>query len=1065
VIVERELLAYWPRESDVSACVKTDAEASDKAVLLAVHQSMQFERRVIGGESESVDLCDEHALLQAFLAPNPSDGRVIVPIVGSSGIGKSHVIRWLDAQIRRMPGSDRRVIIRIPKGMSLKGVLGILLNDLSAPAYDRFRKDLVRAQEALEPSEAAGLLCEMLAHTVTEMGIEARAQLVKNPNNRAAQERDAFCRADMLPALLRNQLLRDQHFVRARDGHDGVVKRLVEQLTEDRDASGADDRQHSFTSDDLAFGLGIDRESLGRAEIKAISQFDREDRRTAAARILNEALDDAKQRLLRLDPTVAELFDAVRQELLKDQRELVLLVEDFAVLSGLQKQLLQVIIKEAYRDGRQVLCTMRTALAYTTGYMVTATVLTRATTEYVIADQPGSEDEMLGRIERLVGAYLNAARSGQAVLERAYERKSANSTDPDDWIPVFSSRVEPEARATLDTFGKSIDGYELFPFNREAVRELSREGCLLAGRLVYNPRFVIQNVINKVLNHRTLFEEANFPTAQFGSNGRPLPARVTQELKRRVSTASFERYLRFFAYWGGFPGTIKEAAHVDARLLAAFGLDQLELDRDATESSGVGTTTPTLTKATLTPTEVSKRAQHADPLEAKWEAILEAWRAGHILPQAEANQLRKWVAEALNGFVEWNWDLFRPRKDAGLDTWFGWVYIPQAAGNEGRTGDGSMVEVCSDADLSDQAKSARIQSELLALIRFHGVHRNSWDYTDAEDDLPTYGAFVEKIANRARPFVRRRYFKADWDPIPSLVNGLLIGARALGIEAATKDRDPASLAQALFSSVADDVAPSPSTTTDVDVTTWSDFTAALGRCRRLGERGPREQPSWQGHLLNLVGARQGDADTVHAIDVMQLKPAIERTLATWNFSEVLPNPSGLLDFASLRTTYNELKRLDPAVGKAQRRLYRWRAQTIAWLGEEIDKDTIVRQAKDTIEAAKAGGHTNGIDTKRVLQLLEEFRGAKLMAALDDAGKLGDDASRGLVLTVLGRDYDSVVRVCDELQPKLDETLRSIEANLASESLKYGADPFAEAVSSLSNELEEMRRLLEKVEHV
>ena len=99
--------------------------------------------------------------------------------------------------------------------------------------------------------------------------------------------------------------------------------------------------------------------------------------------------------------------------MLKEQRELVLLVEDFAVLSGLQKQLLQVVIKEAFRDGRQVLCTMRTALAYTTGYMTTATVLTRAHVEYLIPDEPGTEEEILRRIERLVGAYLNAARFGQ----------------------------------------------------------------------------------------------------------------------------------------------------------------------------------------------------------------------------------------------------------------------------------------------------------------------------------------------------------------------------------------------------------------------------------------------------------------------------------------------------------------------------------------------------------------------------------------------------------------------------------------------------------------------------
>ena len=73
---------------------------------------------------------------------------------------------------------------------------------------------------------------------------------------------------------------------------------------------------------------------------------------------------------------MADLFDAVRAQLFHEGKELVLLVEDFVVLSGIQKQVLQVIIKEAFRDGRQVLCTMRTVLAYTTGYMDAATVLT-----------------------------------------------------------------------------------------------------------------------------------------------------------------------------------------------------------------------------------------------------------------------------------------------------------------------------------------------------------------------------------------------------------------------------------------------------------------------------------------------------------------------------------------------------------------------------------------------------------------------------------------------------------------------------------------------------------------
>src|SRR5205085_2457335 len=83
---------------------------------------------------------------------------------------------------------------------------------------------------------------------------------------------------------------------------------------------------------------------------------------------------------------------------LADGMELVLLIEDFVVLSGLQGQLLQVMVQEAMRDGRQVRCTMRAAIAYTPGYLHTDTVLSRAGYEYRIEDLDADEAATQGRI-------------------------------------------------------------------------------------------------------------------------------------------------------------------------------------------------------------------------------------------------------------------------------------------------------------------------------------------------------------------------------------------------------------------------------------------------------------------------------------------------------------------------------------------------------------------------------------------------------------------------------------------------------------------------------------------
>jgi len=61
--------------------------------------------------------------------------------------------------------------------------------------------------------------------------------------------------------------------------------------------------------------------------------------------------------------------------------------------------------------------------------------------------------------------------------------------------------------------------------------------------------------------------------------------------------------------------------------------------------------------------------------EVHWEKLLESWRAGVSLPQSDANQLRKWVAEALKGHIDWDWELFRPLGEFELDKWFEWIYI------------------------------------------------------------------------------------------------------------------------------------------------------------------------------------------------------------------------------------------------------------------------------------------------------------------------------------------------------------------------------------------------------
>ena len=97
------LIEFWPTLQNCLDCIKPEAENPSDAVFLAVHQEMRFIRKSFATEQE--DPRSEEQLLKAFLKED-SSGRIIMPILGESGIGKSHLVRWLNVQLRQRKDKD-----------------------------------------------------------------------------------------------------------------------------------------------------------------------------------------------------------------------------------------------------------------------------------------------------------------------------------------------------------------------------------------------------------------------------------------------------------------------------------------------------------------------------------------------------------------------------------------------------------------------------------------------------------------------------------------------------------------------------------------------------------------------------------------------------------------------------------------------------------------------------------------------------------------------------------------------------------------------------------------------
>lgn len=1035
------LLTLWPNEQNVAACIKHEAETVDEAVLLAIHQPMAFRRLDVGaGQSDGNPESEQH-LLAEFMTEHLPEGRLILPIVGSSGVGKSHVIRWIDAQLRRRPDWKRRHIIRIPKGMSLKGVLTLLLKDLDGAAYDRFREALIGAREQLEPRLAARHLLLNLRHRL-EQEAEAAALRIREGRSLPDDKRmKDYGDPQALPMLLGDSALEAEHWLGRGDGRKGVIAQLAEHVTEGS-VGHEDTRKHEFIREDLQLSDAL-VESLNRSSqrfYRGLMGTARGDRIADAISVLNRVLDAAKQDLLQLGESLTDLFRDVRAQLHKDRQELVLLVEDFAVLSGMQGALLQVMITEAYRDGEQVLCTMRTALAYTEGYAnVPETVLTRARSRWLIEDVPGDDNRIIDRVTRLVGAYLNAARLGQEALRAAYRGAAART----DWITVAGrDEFDDETEALLEAFGYSEDGYPLFPFNRGAIRQLCLQGSLRANQLVFNPRNVINNVLGRVLPHRDLFAKGRFPPLELGSESLR-SAEVINAASRRVPRAEQERYYRLLALWGDQPTLPAEAAAMASGLYIAFGLTPIawgvapERRPEATPEVGGDSGKE----------KVSAEGPRIDPRERPWRDALEAWARGKTLPQLEARKLRGAVVEALLEWIPWNGLLHKTRYDS--EDLKSHVYLPNAQGQGTVSKDQSMVVAFEDAAMRDTTSAAQVVRTLMAFVRLHELHKD-WTYPEAEQDYALYTAFLDRHAEATQRWLRARYLHfTEADTVPALTEALFIGAKALGVEGADSNRSGSRLS-ALFAEA--------TPPTEVPSSEW-DYCL---------QRFSQNREALRGLLLDQIGARQGRTGQVLAVDAARLDPHIRQAADSSQLSTKLPMVSLVQKTQDLRahiTAHNELiGALPRALRRERDDLLTWFEAAVAWFGEDPDKAALLTLMRDTLTQAKANLPRN-YDYEGLRRRVTSLNDLALKETLATCSRLKDNDVVGDTVAVLARRPGPVVRATRELMRDFERFLGDYERDAKAAIQGLGEDALQEQAHAIRGELTALNERLATIGRV
>ena len=146
------------------AVMDTEALRVPDGVFLATHHPIRMARQGLTA-SDAATVYSQEEFLDEFLDPerHEKDFR-FVPILGDSGTGKSHLVRWLKS---RIPETDTRRVILVPKsGTNLRDIIELILEGHEGPPFDGYRKKLDEAVQGVSDKEGRVLLADALARAV-----------------------------------------------------------------------------------------------------------------------------------------------------------------------------------------------------------------------------------------------------------------------------------------------------------------------------------------------------------------------------------------------------------------------------------------------------------------------------------------------------------------------------------------------------------------------------------------------------------------------------------------------------------------------------------------------------------------------------------------------------------------------------------------------------------------------------------------------------------------------------------------------------------------------------------
>ena len=900
----------WTLDGAATAIAVDATEPSD-AVFLATHHPAHIRQRP-PQQARGGHQCTEEQVRELLLK-DPADP-LLIPVVGQSGAGKSHLVRWLKASLAE--ADEQLHVVHIPKyDTSLKRVIERVIEGFDNDDFNEVRSRLTEARDAIVEAEAPGRL-------LNELALSFETWKPERDDSSDFRYFEYLAGPNGMASLLYDKVFRKPLLAKG-----GTIRRFVSQaLHGKREVDKGEPLR--FDPGDLPTTLAnVDAAAPGvRAFYRNL--IDNEKLKTLAAVKLTEFLQPAVRDLIGVDAQeMGRLFQRVRELLAGEGRELILLIEDFTVLQAIQRELLDALLIPARQGGRERFCPLRSVLAVTTGYFQNLEFDTvRARLRFILDLDVALEDIEVSSQMDFVGRYLNAARLGEDALDSAAGDASARGDQR--WVPNACDDCI-QKRPCHEAFGTTQLGHGLYPFNTAALSrclgsQLGRPD--VQGR--FDPRVVLKNVLEYTLIAQgDSLKKGTFPNERFAQyfknpDAPELDALVEQDIQVH-DQATADRRKVLLTIWGDAPPAMVDlhpAIH-DAFDIPLCG------HRSQPESPPPPQPQP--------PRPPAKDIRLDQELQA-----FAKWRQGTALPQRLERRLRGLVHGNVVAHMDWERLVPVPKRWTAGGRAFSTDRILFHRQPRHRDFIYLAVDPTSPSDAS----------AIEALLKYE--HHGDWSFENGARSFRSLRIALDRWAADVRAQLGT-VRKADQVAFENAIHALILGAIAYGLVDA---RQPSAveLIDAIFVPILE--APS-----DAEGP-WEELRMA---CIRGGGSRRDGREHLQARVIEFAGTSKGGSGP-QMIDVAAILPVglkkmgdLEITPRKW------PN-----DGASQHLKH-VLELLPRALSARRDRLVEWQRTIMAWGNpQQFDADEVVTTLLATIDQARTSSVS--VQPSNASQLLQRL---------------------------------------------------------------------------------------------